>query len=151
MSPGQPRRWPLPRLAPSRAHKSARATAFHSSLPSQDIAIPADYTASARGKLHLPLPGREAPQGKRIDKKKNEISFVHVANLLLFLLRPSAVAGESISSAINLLGSSAALALAPDPPWVVLQEKSSFHRYASPAQEPSAAGPTQHQFLSRFW
>lgn len=101
LSPGQPRRWPLPR-----AHKSLRATAFHSSLPSQDMAIPADYTAGARGKLHLPLPGREDPQGKSIDKKKNEISFVHVANLPLFLLRPSALAGESISSAINLLGSS---------------------------------------------
>lgn len=101
LSPGQPCRWPLPR-----AHKSRRATAFHSSLPSQDMAIPADYTAGARGKLHLPLPGREDPQGKRIDKKKNEISFVHVANLPLFLQRPSALTGESISSAINLLSSS---------------------------------------------
>lgn len=84
--PGPALCWLLPQLALSRAHKSARVTAFHSSLPSQDIAIPADYTARARGKLHLPLPGREAPQGKCIDKKKNEISFVHVANLPLFPL-----------------------------------------------------------------
>lgn len=101
LSPGQPCRWPLPR-----AHKSRQTTAFHSSLPSQDTAIPADYAAGAPGKLHLQLPGREDPQGKRIDKKKNDISFVHVVNLPLFLLRPSALAGESISSAINLLGSS---------------------------------------------